>query len=367
LEDKILYQLILNFAEGIGPVTARNLISYTGSVEAVFEESRNNLLRIPGVGPAIINKLRSKEIYKYAEEELAFAKKHNISILFYLDEAYPIRLRPYEHSPILLYKLGDADLDCDRTLAVVGTRKPTEYGRMKCMQILSDLANSGITVLSGLAYGIDGIAHAACIENDIPTVGVLGNGLQDIYPHHHRDLARKMIDKGGALISQFPFRAAPERERFPMRNRLVAAMSDATLVIESKSRGGSMITAGMAFELNKDVFALPGRAIDTVSGGCNLLIKRDMARLVETAEDLLSAMMWDDAAQNSNRQTELYFNLDETEQKIVSLIRENPEIHVDDLQYKNGSSTSELSMSLLQLELKGVVKQLAGKRYLSLI
>lgn len=359
-----VYEMALNFLDKIGPVIARNLVSYCGSVPAVFHESQKNLLKIPGMGELRSTFTNREEAIERAEKELSLVEKYNLSCLFYLDEEYPSRLKAYPDSPLLLYIRGNIDLDHNRMLAVVGTRTPTDYGKMKCRQIVESLRNSGVSIVSGLAYGIDTVAHKSSLDYGLPTIAVLGNGFPDIYPAQNRSVADQIVANGGTLISQVPCQAKPDRENFPMRNKTVAYMTDATLVIESRASGGSMITANFAFHNHKELFALPGRSIDPTSEGCNKLIKANMAQLITEGEDLVKSMMWDVAIKSRGIQAQLFAELNDEEQLLVEIIREEPDIHIDTLALKSSLSNSILVSTLLQLELSGLVKQTVGKRYI---
>lgn len=358
-----IHELALLFLEDIGPITVRNLVSYCGGAEAVFTEKRQHLLKIPGVGEHRSLLAGRDDALLKAEHELKLLQKYNLKAVFYLSDEYPQRLKGHPDSPILLTYTGDINLNADRMLAVVGTRTPTSYGRMKCEQLVGELTASGVTIVSGMAYGIDAIAHKASLDNGLPTIGVLGNGLPEVYPAEQRTIAKQMSGGKGALVSQFPCHAKPDREHFPMRNKTVAYMTDATLVIESRASGGSMITANFAFHNHRELFALPGRSIDQTSEGCNKLIKANMAQLIVAGSDILKSMNWEQPKQLP-KQKKLPLNLNEQDIGLVKLIEENPEIHIDALAAQSGLTNSNLAASLLQLEIDGVIKQTAGKRYM---
>ena len=358
-----LYEIALLFLKDIGPVTVRNLVSYCGGVEAVFKEKKQYLLKIPGIGQHRSSIMDRDEALKIAEKEIELIQKNKLKTLFYLDDDFPHRLKAHADSPILLIYRGEAILNADRMLAIVGTRTPTAYGRMKCEQIIRELSSSGVTVVSGMAYGIDAAAHKASLDVGLPTIGVLGNGLPEVYPQDQHALSKNMLAKNGALISQFPCHAKPDRENFPMRNKTVAYMTDATLVIESRASGGSMITANFAFHNHRDLFALPGRSIDQTSEGCNKLIKANMAQLVTEGNDILKSMNWEKPLKSAV-QSKMLIDLGEDESKIIELIKKTPEIHIDQLTAHMQLSNSHLAAVLLQLELSGIIKQAAGKRYI---
>jgi len=361
MKNKI-YQIALTLIPNVGPVTARNLVSYCGSPEAVFDTPEKALLKIPGIGKRMCKYILNKEVLAKAEKELAFTEEHGIQVLFYLDQDYPTRLRPYPDSPVLLYYKGNTPLNNNRTVAIVGTRKPTAQGVRICEELVGELSPFGVTVISGLAYGIDVTAHRACLAAHIPTIGVLGHGLGEIYPPQHRSIARDMMDMGG-LLSEYPSYERPDREHFPMRNRIVAGLCDALIVVETQGKGGSMITANMANDYNKDVFAVPGRIKDKCSEGCNMLIKSHRAALLESVQDLAYVMRWEALDARKEVQQQLFVELSEDEKIIVDLLGEQEGVSIDLLSSKTGYSSSAMAGILLELEFKGVIKSLPGSRY----
>jgi len=364
-QQEYIYLIALTGIPKVGPVIAKNLISYCGSIEGVFSEKKKNLVKIPGVGLAFASNFNPGSALKEAEKEYQFAEKNGIQILSYLDGNFPQRLLHFDSSPVILYYRGNSDLNHHRTVAVVGTRQPSDYGRIMCEKIIEGLMPYNVLVVSGLAYGIDATAHRKCIEVNIPTIGVLGHGLDRYYPAEHRSLAKKMIDHGGVL-TEFPSGTKPDRENFPMRNRIIAALSDVVIVIESKRKGGSIITAEFANEYNKDVFALPGPVTEELSEGCNKLIKQNKAHLIESAADVAYITRWEEIDAGKVFQKQLFVELDEDETKMVAILRDNKEIAVDAITYKMGKSPSEVASILLSLEFKGIVKSLPGKKYVML-
>lgn len=359
-----LYRLGLTFIPGIGDVLAKNLIAYCGSPEAVFSEKTARLEKIPGIGKVLANVVSKSSVLKRAEEELQFIEDNNILPLFYTDAAYPKRLKNCNDSPVVLYYKGTADLNSARVLSIVGTRNITRYGRKICEQLVHDLAAHNVLVISGLAYGVDICAHKACIDVRVPTVGVLAHGLDRIYPQIHANIAREMLHNGG-LLTDFPGNTNPDKENFPKRNRIVAGMADATVVIESGIKGGSLITAEIANSYNRDVFAFPGKADDQWSEGCNKLIKTNKAMLVENAEDILFMMGWLELKKKEQKpvQKEIFLNLGPDEEKLVNVLKEKESIHIDEVCFKAGFSMSKVAAMLLSLEFSGVVRSLPGKMY----
>ena len=347
----------------VGPVLARQLISYCGSIEGVLTENKKFLKTIPGIGEEIASNIsRSKDILIEAEEELKFMDREGIGYVFYQDADYPSRLLHIPDAPLLLYTKGNVNLNPERCISIVGTRKPTAYGKAITEEMIETLAPYDITILSGLAYGIDITAHRQCLKWDIPTIGVMGSGMGNIYPDPHRHYAEKMMGKGG-LVTEFNFETGPDAVNFPMRNRIVAGMSDAVIVIESGIKGGSMITAVLANDYHKDVGAVPGRKIDRSSAGCNHLIKTQQAHLVENGEDILGLMSWNKRTKQQSFQADLFTGMDDHEKKIYGLIVDSGEKDIDTLAYESKSTPGELAAILLTLEFKGAIKSLPGKKY----
>jgi len=361
-QQEYIYLIALTKIPKVGPVMAKNLISYCGSIEAVFSASKKNLIKIPGIGQSFAGSFETETALREAEKEWMFIEKNNIRVLSYLDTAFPQRLLHFDSSPIILYYNGNADLNYHRTVAIVGTRQPSEYGKIMCDRIVEGLLPYNVLLVSGLAYGIDAAAHRKCVELSIPTIGILGHGLDRYYPAEHKSLAKKMIENGGVL-TEFPSGTKPDRENFPMRNRIIAALSDVVIVIESKRKGGSIITAEFANEYNKDVFALPGPVTQELSEGCNKLIKQNKAHLIESAADVAYITRWEEIDAGKIVQKQLFVELEEDETKMVDVLRENKEIAIDAITYKMAMTPSEVASILLALEFKGMVKSLPGKKY----
>lgn len=363
MHEDILYQIALTYIHQIGPVNAKILISYCGSAKAVFQTSKEKLEKIPGIGPQKVQNIFHKDLIHSAEKEFNYIVKHNIEAISFLDSKYPQRLKNQEDAPVVLFKKGNADLNPPRTVGIIGTRSPTENGRIITQKIVNHLAAYNVTIISGLAYGIDACAHKASLDAKLPTIGLLGNGLDKVYPSEHRGLQEKMIEHDGALVTEFNYETGPDRQNFPMRNRLIAAMSDALIVIESKEKGGSIITAEYANEYNKDVFAVPGRTTDEYSAGCNGLIKKHKAYLLESAKDLLYIMRWDDTKKHQAVQTSLFLDLTDQEKIVYDFIVAAKESHIDDMAYQLQMPIGSLSSLLLTLEFKGTIVSFPGKRY----
>lgn len=363
MTDQEIIQLIaLTQAPKVGPVMAKNLIAYCGSVGEVFSLQPRELAHIPGIGQAFLREFDPWSFLDRAEEEFVFTQKNDITVIPYLDKRYPARLHHVDSSPIVLYYQGNQDLNHTRTVAIVGTRTPTEYGKIMCEKIVEGLQSYQILMISGLAYGVDVTAHRKCVELGIPTIGVLGHGLDRIYPQNHASLSAKMIKNGG-VITEFTSGTLPDRENFPMRNRIIAALSDVVIVVESQRKGGSIITAEYANDYNKDVFALPGPVTEDKSEGCNKLIKQNKAHLLESAADIAYIMRWDDMDAGKAIQKQLFVDLNEKETLLVDILKIEKEAAIDTLTYKTRMTPSETASVLLELEFKGLVRSLPGKRF----
>jgi len=360
-----LYQIGLTLIEGVGDVNAKNLLAYCGSASEVFKQKKGNLVKIPGIGEYIAKSVfASKQVLKRAEDELTFIEKYKIKPLFFTDVNYPNRLKYCSDSPILLYYKGNADLNSSKIVAVVGSRKPSDYGKQITESFISELQQSNILIISGLAYGIDICAHKSALTNNLQTVAVLAHGLDRIYPQQHANVAKKMIDNGG-LLTDFMSGTNPDAVNFPKRNRIVAGLCDALVIVESKRKGGSLITATIANSYNKDVFAFPGRANDELSEGCNGLIKQNRATLIEGAPDLLYAMQWEENTikKTKNTQVPLFINLSYEEQLIVETFKTKNPIPIDELCYLTNMPVSKVAGLLLQLEFSNLIKSKPGKMY----
>lgn len=356
----LLYQIAITQIPGIGDVLAKNLISYCGGVEEVFRQKRTKLLRIPGIGERLADAIVSFNDFSLAENELVFMEKHRIQPLFYLDKEYPMRLKQYAESPVMLYYLGNADLNNAKIVGIVGTRKASDYGKSFVDELSADLAESGCLVVSGLAYGVDIHAHRAALKNNLPTVGVMAHGLDRIYPGQHKATAKKMLEKGG-LLTEFTSGTNPDRENFPKRNRIVAGLCDVLVVVETAIRGGAMITAEIANYYNKDIMALPGRINDTYSQGCNHLIKTNKAAIITKASDLFELMNWDLSHKAKPLQASLPLNLTEEESGILEYIRNKQKVGIDDIAFAFQTDSGNLSLTLLDMEFRGMIRQLPGK------
>lgn len=363
ISEELIHLMALSMTPNVGPVLGRTLINHCGTATDVFKTQAKDLARIQNVGEMRARLIDPKYIDS-AMEEVRYAEKNDINIHDYRSPSYPKRLRHFDYSPMVLYHRGQASLNPQRTVGIVGTRTPTEAGRLTTERIVNDLANIGVTVVSGLAHGVDGIAHKKSLEKGIPTLGIMGSGMATIYPAEHKDLYKKMIHGDGGVLTEFAHKTGPDKVNFPLRNRIIAALSDAIIVVESKSKGGSIITAEFANEYNKDVFAIPGRIDDEYAQGCNGLIKKHKASLMESVEDLCYIMRWESGKEGAKAvQTALFANLTESEQLLFDLLRQEKGCTLDTLCYHFSKTPSEMSTMLLEMEFKGIVRSLPGKKY----
>ncbi len=363
MNNERMYQIALTQIPGVGGVTAKRLISYCGGVKQVFEEKFRSLVRIPGVGERIAKAVCRHQLFDKAEKEIDFMQKHGIRPLFYLDKEYPYRLKQCDDGPLLLFVRGDACLNHSRVVAIVGTRNMTGYGREQCEQLVRDLLPYQVMVISGLAYGVDACAHQAALRHKLPTAAVLGHGLDRIYPPLNHHLAQKIVSEG-ALVTDFPSGTRPDRENFPKRNRIIAGLCDAIIVVEAAVTGGALITANIANTYNRDVFALPGKVTDKYSQGCNKLIRINKAHLIETVADVQYIMNWEPNGQTKEgKQTSLFVSLSTEEKQLAAFLKDHPEAGIDRIVAGTGFNLSKTSSILLNLEFKNVVKPLPGKKF----
>ena len=360
MED-LIYKIGITRIPRVGPLIARNLIRYCGSPKAVFEtRNKRELLRIPGVGDMIADNVLRQRALAEAESEIRFLERNDIRVLFFLDKEYPERLKHCPDSPIVLFFKGNADLDHPRIVAVVGTRRPTPQGYAFCEALIEELSPFNVLLVSGLAYGIDITAHRRCLDLKVPTLGVLGHGFNYLYPPQHFPIAERMAEHGGLLTEYLSF-MKPDREHFPMRNRIIAGLCDALVVIETGRRGGSMISAEIANSYNKDVFAVPGRIGDTQSIGCNYLIKSHKASLIESAEDIALSLRWEEETKGRAIQGTLFADLSAEEKSVVDLLDQSAIKSIDQLTTETRMSHSKMAALLLTMEFKGLIKALPGK------
>jgi len=361
----LLYQIALTKINGVGPVIARQLLNYFPDPEGIFRATKKELLTIPGIGNRLAEAVLDKQALHAAENEIRFIEKHRINAFFRNDAGYPKRLEECPDAPILLYYKGNADLNANRMVSIVGTRNATEYGKSICSALIRDLQPYGVTVISGLAYGIDSYAHRNALEYSVPTIGVLGHGLDRIYPSANRALAAHMLEEGG-LITEFTSGTNPDKQNFPMRNRIIAGLSDVTIVVEAALKGGALITAEIANTYFRDVCAFPGNLDREFSSGCNYLIKTHRAHLITCADDLAYLMNWVAMKSPPQKALPVVVNLTSEEQQAYDLIQGAGQATVDELARHLQWPQSKLAITLLEMEIKGVVTALPGKVYRTL-
>lgn len=358
----LIHQIALTLVQKVGHVTAKSLLSRFGSPEAVFAASMQELLQIEGIGAHTAGQILRTDAISRAEKQLKFLEQHQIDPLFYTDERYPKRLKNCYDAPVMLYYKGTADLNHPRIISVVGTRMATSYGLMLCEQLAETLKDYGVLVVSGLAYGIDVAAHRQSMLHGIPTVGVLGHGLDRLYPSAHRQVAAEMMKSGG-LLTEFPLYTNTDKENFPKRNRIIAGIADVTVVVEAALKGGALITAELANSYNRDVFAFPGRTTNKYSEGCNFLIKTNRAGLISHPRDLAYYMGWEaERATEQVRQASMAIGLSAAEQTVIAVLHPSP-LRIDELSIKAGIQQSKLAIHLLNLEIKGLIVSLPGSVY----
>lgn len=346
----------------IGCVRAKQIIAQLGSAEAFFTEKPKNLRRLSGLSNHKLSREQLDFSVKEAEAILNKAEKDQQKIYHYLDADYPRRLKQLDDAPLLLFGKGKLDLNPQRSLGIVGTRNATHYGRQVCEDIIASVVDKKISVVSGLALGIDGAAHKESVRNNVPTIGILGHGLDTLYPYQHRKLADDMLELGG-LLTEFPNGTKPDACNFPMRNRIVAGMVDALIVIESDIQGGSLITCNLANDYGKDVFAVPGPIYSRYSRGCHKIIADNKAHVFTGAADFLKFMSWEDNNQKHAVQLSLLQEMDESEKAVFNFIREKRQVSIDVLSVVHQIPMGQLSSLLLTMEIAGFLKTLPGKFY----
>jgi len=363
MNSELLYQLALTLVPNVGDVHAKILVQHFGDASSIFKAKQSELEKIEGVGIVRAKSIKTFNDFHLAEEEMKFLEKYKIKTLFLTDTAYPQRLLNCYDSPTLLFYKGTADLNVSKIVSIVGTRNYTDYGKQFTEDFVKDLSEQQILIVSGLALGIDAFAHKAALKNNLPTVGVVGHGLDKIYPSTNTGLAKDMIKHDGGLLSEFFSGTKPDKHNFPLRNRIVAGLCDATVVVETNIKGGSMITAKLADAYNRDVFAVPGRTTDNKSSGCNHLIKNNKAILLTDADELLDVMGWTEKKLKPKKQKELFIELSANEQKIIQLLQQKEAVHIDEINISSSLNSSAIAAAILNLELQGVVGSMPGKMY----
>ncbi len=363
-DNELKYYLALQNTEGIGDITAKKLIAACGSVEAVFKEKLRVLQKVKGVNAAVLKNLKHKEIFEEAEKEIIFMEKNHINAHNFQEEAYPWRLKHCIDGPVLLFQKGKIDLNKKKIISIVGTRNITNYGKAFLEEFITELKPYHPVIVSGLAYGVDILAHRLAVENGLQTIAVLAHGLDMTYPKVHRKDVEKIMKNGG-LMTDFPSNTNPDRENFVKRNRIVAGLSEATIVIESASKGGSLITADIAMSYNRDVFAVPGRTTDAFSTGCNRLIKSNKASLLTSVKDLEYMLNWvpEENKKPANIQKQLFTELDESEQIIYDYLLKEGKQSLDLIALNCKFPIQKTATILFNLEMKGLTRPLPGKLF----
>jgi DNA processing protein len=353
------YQIGLGLIDGVGDVVGKKLLAHFGSAKSIFLANKKQLLAIEGIGKILVDSILNADVLKRAEKELHWIEKENINHLFYADKDYPNRLKQCDDAPLNLFYKGAIDWNTDKFISIVGTRKATSFGKKFTEKIVKDLLPYNPVIVSGLAYGIDIAAHKAALKYGLKTIAVFAHGLDRVYPSTHAKYAKEVINNG-CVLTEFLSGTNSDRQNFVKRNRVVAGLSDATIVIESANKGGSLITADIANSYNREVFAVPGNPAELNSKGCNYLIKTQQAILLEDASDIIKGMNWD--VEGKVLQQQLFVDLSDNEQKIINELA-NKSLHIDELVERLGWNFSKVANELLQAEFKGLIISLPGKMY----
>lgn len=364
-QNEKLYTIALSLIPKIGPGLFKNIIGYSGSAQRFFNLPKGKAAKIPGLGPKLLTSMQTKDSYlREAEALLMEAEKNKIDVISFLDDGFPHRLKSFADSPILLYIRGNVNLNAERTIGIVGTRNATAYGRTVTERIVEDLAPYNPTVISGLAYGIDIEAHRAALHQKIPTLGVLGTPIDKVYPAHHTSTAHAMMENGG-LVSEYRIGSALNPSNFPQRNRIIAGLSDALIIVEAAKKGGALITAEIAHGYNKEIFAVPGNLQSVYSEGCNNLIRTLKAGIYMGPKDIEEALSWKKEGEENNEAV-IQINWDEfepLEKAILQILLQEKEMEIDQLSWKTQIPIPTLVAKLLNLEFQGLLKSLPGKKY----
>ena len=360
--EDLFYVLALLKVEGVGDIVAKKLLSHCPEPSEIFKSKASRLNSIDGIGSVLIKNLKDKSVFEKAEAELQFLEKNQIDVSFFLDENYPDKLKHCVDGPVLLFSKGNIQLKNRKIISIVGTRQISSYGMNFCKNLIGDLAPLDPVIVSGFAYGVDIVAHQTALEHNLQTVGIVAHGLNQIYPKVHKKYVHRMEENGG-FMTEFWSTSNPEKENFVRRNRVVAGISEATIIIESADKGGSMITANLANDYNRDVFAVPGRVGDFYSQGCNTLIKTQKANLLTGAADLIFNLNWDIKTETKTIQKQLFVELNSDEQKIYDFILERKKELLDIIALECDFPVFKISGILLNMELKGVIRPLPGKQY----
>ncbi|REG98866.1 DNA-processing protein DprA [Flavobacterium aquicola] len=361
-EENIYHLLALLRIEGVGDIMAKKLLTHFGTAENVLNAKQQQLAVIDGVGSVLLKNFKDKSVFEKAKQELDFIQRNNVEVLSFQDRNYPDRLKHCIDSPVLLFSSGNINLKNRRIISIVGTRQITSYGTEFCKKLIEDLVPLDPIIVSGFAYGVDIVAHQLAMDHGLQTIGVVAHGLNQIYPKPHKKYVAKMEQNGG-FMTEFWSNSNPDKENFVRRNRIVAGISEATIVIESADKGGSLITANMANDYNRDVFAVPGRTTDKFSQGCNNLIKTQKANVLTTAADLIYILNWDIGKETAPIQKQLFVTLEDDEQKVYDYLLKTGKEQMDIIALHCDFPIYRISGLLLNMELKGVIRPLPGKMF----
>lgn len=361
-DQDLFYLLALIKVDGVGDIMAKKMLTHCGNAENVFKTKMNQIAAIDGVGSVLLKNLKDNSIFEKANRELEFIKSNDVKVSFFQDQDYPERLKHCIDSPVLIFSSGNINLKNKKIISIVGTRQITSYGMEFCKKLIEDLAPLDPVIVSGFAYGVDIVAHQLAIDYNLQTIGVLAHGLNQIYPKSHKKYVAK-IEENGGFITEFWSSSNPDKENFVRRNRIVAGMTEATIVIESADRGGSLITANLANDYNRDVFAVPGRVTDKYSQGCNNLIKTQKANVLTSAADLVYILNWDIENKEKTIQKQLFVEMEPDEQKVYDFLLKNGKELLDIIALTCDFPIYKISGLLLNMELKGLIRPLPGKLF----
>ncbi len=362
MNENLLYQIALTLIPNIGSVHAKSLLQYFGDARSIFDAKKKELSAVENIGESKAKAIKDFDDFKQAEDEIFFIKKYKIETFFISDKNYPQRLLNCYDAPTLLYYRGNADLNASKIISIVGTRNNSDYGKHLTEKFIEEIKEQNAVIVSGLAFGIDAIAHKSALQNDLQTIAVVAHGLDSIYPSQHKTLAKDITLHGG-LLTEFRQNIKAEKFNFPSRNRIVAGIADATIIIETPVKGGSMITAELANNYNKDVFAFPGKTTDIKSAGCNHLIKNNKAVLLTDAQQFIEFMNWEERKTKKKIQKELFIDLSEDEKIIYNILKEKDAVSIDEIYLKSALNSSTVAGCMLNLELQNIIMSLPGKMY----
>jgi len=364
---ELIFELALNLIPNIGPTLYRNILAYTGSAKDFFDLASGKISKIPRLNKKLAEIRKDKDQYlRQAADIISNCEKKGIRLLTFSDQNFPARLKVMDDCPMVLYTKGQVNLNPNRSVAIVGTRNATEYGKNITKKIIEDITPYHATIVSGLAYGVDIEAHKTALANNIPTLGILGSSVDQIYPAIHKNTADQMMENGGGLVSEYPPGTVMHPSNFPRRNRIISGLSDAVIVVEAAQKGGALITAEIAFSYNKEVFAVPGNLLSTYSEGCNNLIRSMKASIYTGPKDLEESLSWSKENLTATNTKNKIFDLtkyNEEERSVLTILIEKKELEIDQIAILLNVSISSLASTLLNLEFEGLIKSLPGKKY----